>query len=74
MTEQQMAERVLRIDDVVGLVGMSRAWLYKRMAAGGFPKPLKLGLKAVGWRQSEVLRWIDERSADRDASEQNGAA
>jgi predicted DNA-binding transcriptional regulator AlpA len=32
------------------------------MANGAFPKPVKLGAKAVAWRLSDILDWIDSLS------------
>ena len=34
------------------------------MQAGTFPKPIRLGAKAVGWLESEVLDWIESAIAD----------
>ena len=33
--------------------------------AGKFPKRVKLGLARVGWIESEVLEWLQERIDDR---------
>ena len=26
-----------------------------------FPKPIRLGKRAVGWRESEVIAWLESR-------------
>ncbi|MBN2856013.1 MAG: AlpA family phage regulatory protein [Halothiobacillaceae bacterium] len=31
------------------------------VGAGIFPQPVKLGVRAVGWRRSEVERWLADR-------------
>jgi prophage regulatory protein len=36
------------------------------MAEGTFPKPVKLGPKAVGWVEEEIDAWIRARMAERD--------
>ena len=33
------------------------------MAEGKFPKPVKLGARAVGWVESEVTTWLESRKA-----------
>jgi prophage regulatory protein len=32
------------------------------MAEGTFPKPVKLGKRAVGWRASDIAAWLESRS------------
>lgn len=56
-------DRILRLPAVEARVGLSRATIYRRVAAGDFPRPVPLGGKAVGWRLSAVLRWMAERGA-----------
>lgn len=56
-------DRILRLPAVEARVGLSRATIYRRVAAGDFPKPVPLGGKAVGWRLSAILRWVAERGA-----------
>ncbi|MEP1520366.1 AlpA family phage regulatory protein [Ascidiaceihabitans sp.] len=34
--------------------------------AGLFPKRVQLGLNRVGWVESEVLDWLEQRLADRE--------
>ena len=34
--------------------------------AGLFPKRVKLGLNRVGWVESEVLDWLEQRLQDRE--------
>lgn len=54
---------LLRRSEVEQLVGLRRSALYKLMAAGEFPRPVKLSARAVAWRQSEVAAWIEAREA-----------
>lgn len=57
-----MKNRILRRYDVEQMVGLSRSTLYAMMAEGDFPKPVKLGKRAVGWHERDVLEWIESRS------------
>ena len=51
-----------RLPDVLSRIGMRRSWLFAAVAAGDFPKPLKLGRRAVGWRSQDIDQWIEDRS------------
>ncbi|WP_051243526.1 helix-turn-helix transcriptional regulator [Thalassobaculum salexigens] len=57
-----MSERILRRPDVEALVGLSCSTLYAMMADGTFPKPIKLGRRAVGWRASDIEAWVSSRN------------
>lgn len=54
-------ERLLRRHEVEGLIGLKRSKLYQMVREGVFPKPVRLGSKAVAWRASEVAAWIAQR-------------
>ncbi len=53
--------RLLRIRDLEQKVGLSRATIYRRIAAGTFPRPRQVGEQAVAWVESEVDTWIGSR-------------
>ena len=53
--------RLLSMRDVVALTTYSRPSIYRLVAAGHFPKPLKLGDVKIAFRESEVLAWLDSR-------------
>jgi prophage regulatory protein len=48
----------LRLPAVEARTGLKRSTLYARIAAGTFPKPYKLGLRASGWAEDEVDEWL----------------
>ena len=52
---------LLRVTEVCRRVGLSRSMVYARIAIGTFPRPVRVGKKAVRWRASEVAAWIDSR-------------
>jgi prophage regulatory protein len=49
-----MTDRILRFPEVKKLSGMSRSTIYLRITEGLFPRPIQLGARMVGWRESEV--------------------
>ena len=53
------ANRILRIRQVLEVTGLRRTSLYKKLNANEFPKPVKLGVRAVGWRETDVHAWMD---------------
>lgn len=67
---QTQTQKIVRMSELVNMVGLKRASIYLYIKAGTFPAPLKLGPKASGWLVSEVESWIDGRVNARD--EQRG--
>ena len=51
--------RLLTVGEVISIVGFGRSQLYRKIAAGEFPAPLKVGLKSVRFREDDVHAWID---------------
>jgi len=57
-----MSEKLLRRPEVLRTTGIGgTSTLYDWMARGEFPRPVKLGARAVAWRESDVLAWIEAR-------------
>lgn len=57
-------DRILRLPQVIERVGLSTATIYRRMAAGQFPRSVNLGSsRTIGWRESEVNAWIASQVA-----------
>lgn len=54
----QPVDRFLRLNTVLDLTGLSRATLYRKIAAGTFPPQHKLAERCCGWRESEVNIWL----------------
>lgn len=53
--------QVLRIEAVVELIQLSRSHIYACVKDGTFPKPIKLGARAVGWVYTDIENWLDSR-------------
>lgn len=49
--------RLLHRKEVEAEVGLSRSTIYERMAAGTFPRPRRVGKRAVRWPELEIERW-----------------
>lgn len=59
--------RLVRLPYVKLHTGLSRSEIYRRIAAGTFPAPVKLGERASAWDSREIDAWIAARIAARDA-------
>ena len=53
-------EAVLRLPDVLALVGLSRASVYAKVAEHRFPSPIKLTAHASGWRMGDIRAWLSD--------------
>ena len=53
--------RLLRRTEVEVITALTRSSIYAEMAAGRFPKPLRVASKAVRWKESEIVQWMDSR-------------
>lgn len=50
-------DRLLRVNQVLEIVNISRAQLYKLLGKDKFPQPIHIG-KTVAWRESDLNNWI----------------
>ena len=48
------------------ITALPASTLYRKVAEGSFPSPVKLGESASGWLLSEVEAWIEARRQERD--------
>ena len=53
--------KLLRLPVVTEITGLKRSAIYKKMDEGNFPRPVKLGGRAVAWRSDDIEKWINER-------------
>lgn len=57
--------RFIKLAQVKDYTSLSTSEIYRRIAAGTFPKQITLGPKSVAWIESEVLAWCDDLAAQR---------
>ena len=55
--------KINRLPVVKDKTGLSRSSIYLRMSNGEFPQSISLGGRAVGWLESDIDQWLDERIA-----------
>jgi prophage regulatory protein len=51
-----------RLPVVLKVTGLGRSTIYRWIADGSFPAPVRLGRRAVAWRWSDLDRWTQSRA------------
>ncbi|GGA56602.1 hypothetical protein GCM10011385_07630 [Nitratireductor aestuarii] len=64
----QTPERLIRLPEVMARTGLGRTFIYRLVAKGLFPKPIKLGARASAWLENEIDGWIIARAAERNSA------
>jgi prophage regulatory protein len=62
LSEKYPPTRILRLKEVTATIGLGRAAIYQMQREGKFPKPVKIGVRAVGWIAEDVLAWMARRA------------
>ncbi len=57
----EMGVVFLRLQAVIRVTGLSRSTLYRLIADEQFPRPVRLGPRAVAWRRKDVEAWGEAR-------------
>ncbi len=55
------AVQILRLPQVCRVTGLGRSMIYQLEAERRFPTRVRIGLRAVGWVESEVQLWLASR-------------
>ena len=63
-----MVQKIYRLPEVMSLTGLSRSSIYLRISKQEFPKPLKLGRRAVGWPEPTIIAWQESVMEAQDES------
>lgn len=58
--------KLIRLKQVMECTGLARSTVYKFIAEGDFPKPVKLGVRVAAWVEAEVLAWMESKVNSRD--------
>jgi prophage regulatory protein len=54
-----MQPRILRLPSVMDVTGLSPSSIRKMASTGDFPSPVRLGPRALGWLESDVIGWLN---------------
>ena len=64
--QTRLGMQVLRFPAVSRVTGLPRSTLYLYMKNDQFPKPIKLGMRSVGWIKEEIDEWLQQRKNSRN--------
>jgi len=53
--------KVIRLPEVRERTGRSASSIYADIQTGDFPAQIKLGPRSVGWLESDIDEWIQQR-------------
>ncbi|MDA7461672.1 AlpA family transcriptional regulator [Planktomarina temperata] len=59
-----MLPQIFRRKDLEERLKLSRSSIYAMMAEGEFPKPIRLGRRAVGWLSDDIEKWLQDLQGD----------
>ena len=63
--EYDAAHKLISVRTVAGMLGVSQRQVWKLVASGRLPAPLRLG-RSVRWRADEIRSWIDAGCPSQD--------
>ena len=58
-----MTSSVLRLPAVIQRTGLSRSSIYNYIREKRFPAPILLGIRSIGWIETDINAWIEQREA-----------
>lgn len=54
-------EKLIRIDEVLKLIPVSKSTIGRMRKEPEFPKSVPISKRTVGWKESEIIAWINSR-------------
>ena len=61
------SRRLISKAELLSQIPISSATMWRAIAAGRFPKPVRIGSRRVAFFQDEIDAWLSQRIAGRDA-------
>jgi len=62
-----MQERLIRLNEVIRITGLSRSRIYQYISEDKFPDSVSIGGRSVAWVESEVCQWVESVIGRRDS-------
>ncbi|EJD6083202.1 helix-turn-helix transcriptional regulator [Providencia huaxiensis] len=63
-TVTTLKENLIRLPEVMRRTGYGKAWIYRLIEAGQFPKSVKIGTRSIAFVESEVDEWVANKIAE----------
>ena len=70
-TTAGIMHKILRLPEVMRNTGLARSTIYKMIAEKIFPNQISLGVKSVGWLESDIQNWIQEKISQSNAAQKS---
>ncbi|CAN7344899.1 AlpA family phage regulatory protein [Bradyrhizobium sp. LjRoot220] len=65
-SQEPILPRFLRLPEVLTITGYSAVdSIYRKMREGTFPRSVKLGARAIAWREADIAAWVKDPSGYR---------
>ena len=64
--ESKSSSLLLRLDELTSEVKLGESTIKQKVKDGNFPKPIKIGARAMAWKRSDIEGWIDTLSRASD--------
>jgi prophage regulatory protein len=58
--------KIIRYPALKAIIGISRIQIRRLEKAGKFPMHIQLSANVIGWIESEIYEWINERKVERN--------
>jgi prophage regulatory protein len=59
-------DTLIRPQDLANRLGIGLSTLYDRMKKPDFPRKVQIGPQAVGFRESEIIEWMDANTEKKE--------
>ena len=59
MSMEPNASTILRMAAVCQVTKLGKSTVYRKLAEGTFPPPVRLGARAVGWKTRDIVAWLE---------------
>ena len=63
-----MIKKMYRLPEGMDMTGLSRSSIYLRVSTDEFPKPVKIGRRAIGWPEDSIIAWQAKMMEAQDES------
>ncbi len=57
-------DRLVRLPELIALTGVSPSTLWRWERQGQFPARIHIGARAIGWRISDINKWLSTRCSE----------
>jgi prophage regulatory protein len=67
-------DTLIRPQDLANRLGIGLSTLYDRMKQPDFPRKVQISTQAVGFRESEIIDWMEANTEQKDPEPQEQTA